>query len=400
MRTDRLTFTGSAGSELAARLERPVGPPVAYALFAHCFTCSKDLHAVRRISAALSGLGVAVLRFDFTGLGESEGDFADTSFSSNVDDLVAAADFLRAEHEAPQLLIGHSLGGAAALAAAGRIPEAQAVATIGAPCEPSHVRRLIDASAAEIEERGEALVNLAGRTFRIKQQFLEDLDQQKMEQRIGALGRALLVMHSPVDQYVGIDNASCIFMAARHPKSFVALDGADHLLTRAKDAAFAADIIAAWARRHVTAPERESSASGEVIVRGSGGGLVQQVIAEHHHLIADEPTSVGGTELGPTPYGYLLAGLGACTSMTMGLYARRKKWALETVEVRLQHGRVHAQDCADCDKSVGQIDEIRRTISMEGQLDDEQRARLMEIADKCPVHRTLTNEIKIRTEPG
>ena len=397
MRTEKLSFAGSTGHRLAGVLDLPLGRPRGYALFAHCFTCSKDLTAVRRISSGLIERGFAVLRFDFTGLGESEGDFGDSHFSANVADLVSAARYLGDTRERPTLLIGHSLGGAAVLAAAAELSEVTAVVTIGAPCEPGHVRKLFCSSEDEIAERGHADVELAGRTFRITKEFVEDLSRQKMQDSISRLSAALLVMHSPTDEVVGIDNARCIYDAARHPKSFVSLDGADHLLTRRPDSEFVAEVVSSWVSRYVGQPAQEETAEGEVMVRGTSAGLIQEVVAGTHHLVADEPTKLGGTDAGPTPYDLVLAGLGACTSMTLRLYARRKQWDLQDVEVRLTHGRIHARDCDDCDKESGFVDVIERTIEIHGELDSEQRERLMEIADKCPVHRTLVNEIRIRT---
>ncbi len=336
-----------------------------------------------------------MLRFDFTGLGESEGDFADTNFSSNVDDLVAAADWLRREHRAPQLLVGHSLGGAAALLAAEAIEECKAVATIGAPADPAHVTRLLAPARTMLEARGEAEICLAGRSFRIKKQLLIDLEQQDLRARVGELGRALLVCHAPRDAIVGIDNARQLFEAARHPKSFVALEGADHLLSDAADARYAAQLIAAWAERYLEREESKAPSSGVVTVRGGASGFAQEIVASGHRLRADEPERLGGENTGPTPYDLLLAGLGACTSMTVRMYAQRKKWPLEGVEVQLCHEKVHQTDCEDCESSGSKIDRIERRVILTGELDDAQRARLHEIADKCPVHRTLTEKTLI-----
>ncbi len=403
MSTSKVEFEGHDGSRLAARLDVPVVPLRAYALFAHCFTCSKDILAASRISAALGAHGIAVLRFDFTGLGMSEGEFANTNFSSNVADLVRAADYLRAHHQAPALLVGHSLGGAAVLAAARSIPEARAVATLGAPAEPVHVAtRLgpaVDTLKNSAEADAEVEVTLAGRSFRIRRQFLDDLDEQNLRAQIAGLGRALLVMHSPRDEIVGIDNARRIFEAAQHPKSFVALDGAGHLLERREDAIYAATMLAAWASRYLPPAAGDvPTDEGQVIVReASGGRLANRVRAGHHVLIADEPASAGGDDAGPTPYDYLLAALGACTSMTLRLYARRKNWAVERIGVGLRQRSVHAQDCADCESSVGRVLQIDRTIELHGMSDPAQRARLLEIADLCPVHRALKGEISIRT---
>jgi len=400
--SERITFPNAQGQQLAARLDSPPGQTRAFALFAHCFTCSKDVFAASRISRALAERGFAVLRFDFTGLGASEGEFANTNFSSNMHDLVAAADYLREHHDAPRLLIGHSLGGAAVLAAAERIREAVAVATIGAPADPAHVAHLLADARAEIEARGEAEVVLGGRAFRVQKQFLEDIAGQRLSDQVSRLKRALLIFHAPRDEVVGIDNAGAIFQAARHPKSFVSLDDADHLLTRREDAVYVAEVLAAWASRYLPpvaeiAP-RLKAAEGEVVVAETGQGRFAQIIqAGRHTLHADEPEGVGGDDTGPGPYDLVLAGLGACTSMTLRMYAERKGLPLESVLVRLRHDKVHAKDCADCETRDGKIDEITRELTVTGDLDDEQRQRLLEIADKCPVHRTLTSEIKIRT---
>ena len=401
MTTSAVHFPGAHGSRLAARLDRPDGTPRAFALFAHCFTCSKDTLAAARISAALAASGFAVLRFDFTGLGGSEGEFANTNFSSNIADLVAAADWLRAEHAAPQLLIGHSLGGAAVLAAAAKIPESVAVATIGAPSDPAHAARLLAPARAEIEAAGEAEVELAGRRFRVRKQFLDDIAAQPQREAIAGLRRALLVFHSPADTTVEISNAAEIFMAAKHPKSFVSLDRADHLLTRQEDAAYVATVLAAWASRylpHQPAAEKAAGTPGVVRVTETGSGkFAQEILVGPHRLIADEPAAVGGNDLGPSPYDLLLAGLGACTAMTLRMYADHKKLPLEKVSVELQHSKIHATDCADCETKEGKIDRIERVVDIRGPLDDEQRKRLLEIADKCPVHRTLHSEVLIET---
>jgi putative redox protein len=399
--TDRVEFQGSQGQTLAARLDRPATPPVAYALFAHCFTCGKDVHAAQRIAAGLAERGVAVLRFDFTGLGHSEGEFANTDFTSNVEDLIAAAAFLRQRYAGPQLLIGHSLGGAAVIAAAGRIEDARAVATIGAPADPEHVAHLFADARETIETQGTAQVEIAGRRFRIGRRFLQDIAAQTLHDDLGELRKALLVFHAPRDGIVGIDNATRIFTAAKHPKSFVSLDDADHLLSRRADASFVAQVLAAWADRYILpAPETAApeATEGRVVVQEAGGNRFRNlVLSGRHRLLADEPASVGGSDTGPSPYDYLLAGLGACTSMTLRLYADRKQLPLTRVRVSLAHRKVHAQDCADCEGTHGQIDEIDREIAVEGDLDASQRRRLLEIADKCPVHRTLEGEVKVRS---
>jgi len=405
VKSEKLTFESAGGETLAARLDSPEGEPRAYALFAHCFTCSKDIFAAKRIAGALAERGIAVLRFDFTGLGHSEGEFANTNFSSNVDDLIAAADYLRATRKPPELLIGHSLGGAAVLAGAARIPEAAAVATIGAPADPGHLAHMFQDSADEIAAKGEAEVELGGRRFRVKKQFLDDIASQNLEPALGNLRKALLVFHAPRDETVGIDNAGSIFGAAKHPKSFVSLDDADHLLSRKADAVYVAEVLAAWAGRYLGADQAaaesgaalEAEPSGVAVRERGEGRFAQEIAAGRHRLTADEPADYGGGDSGPTPYDLLLAGLGACTTMTLRMYADRKGWPLERAEVRLTHRKIHAQDCADCETREGRIDRIDRRLILQGPLDAAQRGKLLEIADKCPVHRTLTGEIKIDT---
>jgi uncharacterized OsmC-like protein/fermentation-respiration switch protein FrsA (DUF1100 family) len=401
MPAERFDFPNAQGQNLAALLDRPVGEPRAYALFAHCFTCGKDVHAARRIAEGLTALGIAVLRFDFTGLGSSEGEFANTTFSSNVADLVAAAAALRRAASAPAILIGHSLGGAAVLAAAADVPEAHAVVTIAAPCDPAHVTGLFKDRLDEIGAKGEVEVALAGRPFRISRAFVDDVAEQKLAERIADLRKALLIFHSPTDEIVGIENASRIFTAAKHPKSFVSLAGADHLLSRRSDAAYVANVIHAWAERYLDTPEAVSPSPGgprPVLVRETRVGRFQQeVTVGPHRFLADEPSDVGGLDSGPGPYDLVLAGLGACTAMTLRLYAERKALPLEAVMVELSHTRIHAADCESCETKEGTVDRIERAIALTGGLDADQRRRLMEIADKCPVHRTLNSEIDIRT---
>ena len=396
-----VTFPNTRGETLAGILNMPASKPLAYALFAHCFTCSKDIKAAANIARALNAEGIAVLRFDFTGLGQSEGAFADTNFSSNVSDLLAAVDFLESQHEAPTLLVGHSLGGTAVLQAAPQVPSAVAVATIGSPFDPAHVLHLFAGSEDALQEHGEAEVNLGGRPFLMKRQFVDDLGEQSLKDTVGSLRKALLVMHAPLDNIVEIDNASELFRAAKHPKSFISLDNADHLLSRATDSRYVGHVLAAWASRYLPATEIAepvSAANGTVVARTLSSGFRTDIRAGGHALVADEPLSVGGNNLGPTPYDLLSAALAACTSMTLQMYARHKKLPLESATVSVVHDKVHAEDCEDCESGAGKIDEFRRSITLVGELDQEQRARMLEIADRCPVHRTLHGEIKVRSE--
>ncbi len=403
----RITFVGADGvSVLSARIDRPACQPKAYALFAHCFTCGKDIKAAARIAEGLNQRGIAVLRFDFTGLGGSEGDFANTDFSSNVADLLAAANWLREHVEAPKILIGHSLGGAAVLAAASRIDEVKAIATIAAPASPAHVVQLFCDARDEIEKTGVAEVRIGNRTFRIRKEFLEDIDAHRLEESIADLRKALLVLHGPRDQIVGIDNATRIFVNAKHPKSFVSLDDADHLISRPEDSAYVAAVIAGWAERYVgtdgpaaTGQTDITAPPNAVVVSETRRGKFDQVVVvgDRHRLIADEPVAYGGLDTGPGPYDYLLAGLGSCTTMTLRMYADRKSLPLTRASVTLAHDKVHAEDCLHCETKEGKLDRITREIRLEGPLEPAQRQKLLEIADKCPVHRTLHSEVWIDT---
>jgi putative redox protein len=403
MPTEKFQFEGEGGHQLAAALDLPDGEPHAYALFAHCFTCGKDVLAARRIAIALAAKGIATLRFDFTGIGSSEGDFANSTFSSNVADLVRAAEHLRQTRSAPAILIGHSLGGAAILAAAGQIPEARAVITIAAPSDPAHVTGLFADHVDNIRAQGQAQVALAGRPFTIKREFLDDVAENGLMEKIKTLHKALLVMHSPTDDTVGIDNATRIFVAAKHPKSFVSLAGADHLLSDRRDSAYVADMIAAWATRYVdfAAAKHVTEAVDkprQAVVRETRTSKFQNTVTiGPHQMLADEPHSAGGDDTGPGPYDFLLASLGACKSMTMRMYADRKSFPLERATVTLNHSKIYAKDCAECETKEGMLDQIEVAIGLEGPLDADQRKRIIEIADRCPVHRTLTSEIRIVT---
>ncbi len=403
-RIERVTFAGGQGDELSARLDLPAGPPRAYALFAHCFTCSKDLKAASRIAAVLTDHGFALLRFDFTGLGASGGEFANTNFSSNVEDLVAAASWLRTHHAAPQLLVGHSLGGAAVLVAADRIPEVTAVATIGAPSDAGHTAELFDGALDEIAEHGEACVELQGRSFTIRQQLIDDLRSGGVTTAVAAFAGALLVMHSPSDNTVSVDHAAAIYGAARHPKSFVSLDGADHLLGRPADSEYAATMIGTWADRYLTdlsgAAAVPQASAPVVVAETTQGPFLNHVVVGRHRFLADEPESIGGFDAGPGPYDFLGAALGACTSMTIRMYADRKQLPLDRVTVEVSHDKVHVDDAADADTaetSKSRIDQFTRVLRLEGDLDDEQLASMLRIADRCPVHRTLEQSSQIVT---
>ena len=400
-------FNNEQGQELAGLLETPDKPTNTYAIFAHCFTCSKDIAAASRITRALAQQGIAVLRFDFTGLGNSDGDFANTNFSSNVEDLISAATYLEKNYDAPVMLIGHSLGGAAVLAAAQSINSIKALVTIGAPATGQHVEHLFSDAKDVILNEGEAVVNLANRKFTIKKQFIDDINSHNDTDHIQQLNSALLVLHSPIDDTVSIDEAATIYFAAKHPKSFISLDKADHLLTRREDSEYVASVVASWAGRYLDLAETNAEqssgtapavSSGEVFITEQNQNFTRKIFTENHQLIADEPLSYGGLNLGPNPYEYLLTSLGACTSMTIRMYANRKQLKLENVEITLKHDRIHAEDCSDCEQQTGLVDTINKKIRLYGDLTDEERQRLLEIADKCPVHKTLHNEIKITSE--
>jgi len=400
MNSINVLFNNQSGEKLAAKLELPAdSKPKAYAIFAHCFTCSKNLSAVVNISRALTMEGIGVLRFDFTGLGQSKGDFSETNFSSNIDDLIKANEFLKGEYNAPALIIGHSLGGAAVLAASHKLKNIQAVATIGAPADPVHVKHLFDKDLDEIEEKGEAQVSIGGRPFKVKKQLIDDLKKSSVKETLKELNKALLVMHSPQDAIVEVANARKIYESAMHPKSFISLDGADHLLSNKDDSMYVGKVIAAWAQRYLEFTETSDlSTDKQVVTRTGDDGYTTEIKAGYHFFLADEPESVGGKNLGPTPYDLLVAGLGACTSMTLRMYADRKKWPLEEVKVHLQHSKEHSQDCDNCEEKGAKIDVIAREIELFGDLTDEQKTRLLEIADKCPVHKTLHSDITIESK--
>ena len=401
MSLTKVTFTNTANQKLTGRLDLPTDQhPHNFVIFAHCFTCTKNLGAVRNISRALTAKGFGVLRFDFTGLGESEGDFEDTTFSGNVEDLIAAADFLKQEYESPTLIIGHSLGGAASIFAAAQIESIKAVVTIGAPSDPEHVKHLLRSNIEEIEKQGKAVVNLSGRDFTIKKQFLEDLETNSLSATVKNLNKALLIMHSPQDTTVGIKNAEDIYIAAKHPKSFISLDGSDHLLMQKEDSLYVGNVIAGWATRYIDIPEIEMLKSDHHVVANldDADGYTTQMKVGSHYMVADEPTDVGGNDFGPTPYELVSAGLAACTAMTIKMYVARKGWDLQNVEVHTSYDKKHKADCDNCESPGAKIDTFVREIKVTGNLDEAQKAKIMEIADKCPVHKTLHTETQVITK--
>ncbi|QTN39121.1 OsmC family protein [Cryomorphaceae bacterium] len=400
MRFVNIKFENRSGQRLAARLELPIDQhPEHFAIFAHCFTCSKNLSAVKNISHALSRKGFGVLRFDFTGLGNSEGDFAETNFSSNVDDLLDAAEYLRQNHRAPSILVGHSLGGAAVYFAANELESVEAVVSIGAPSEPEHVRHLVQNKEEEILEAGEAEVNIGGRAFTIQKHFLEDLESRKLEAILPYMRKSILIMHSPQDETVEVENARLLYNAAHHPKSFVSLDGADHLLSNGEDSFYVGEVIASWASRYLPRKEEKTLKSKhDVVGRIGTQKYTTDIQIDGHNIIADEPKDAGGQDFGPTPYDLVSAGLVACTSMTLRMYADHKGWPLTGVTVHVDHGKRHAEDCAAVDEGGKKIDHFDRFIELEGDLDESQRKRLLQIADKCPVHKTLHEEVVVNTQ--
>ncbi len=400
MNLKKVSFSNKEGQTLNGRLELPVDQhPHNMVLFAHCFTCTKNLSAVKNISKGLTSNGFGVLRFDFAGLGESEGDFAETNFSGNVEDLIAAAEFLEKEYQAPSLLIGHSLGGAAVIYAAAKLQAVRAVATVGAPSDPSHLKHLLKSSIEEIRSYGKAVVNISGRDFTIKKQFLDDLEKNSLSDVLETLNKPVLIMHSPQDTIVGIKNAEKLYHYAHHPKSFISLDGADHLLSNKADSLYVGKTIASWAERYLAVPDPADLKTSHQVVASldNDDGFSTQIKAGKHNLVADEPEDFGGNDFGPSPYELVSAGLSACTVMTLQMYAKRKKWDLQNVKVHTSYGKVHAEDCAACESKNAKIDTFERQISLTGSLEADQKKRLLEIADKCPVHRTLESNSHIKT---
>jgi len=400
MNIQKINFTNAEGQQLVGRLELPINQhPHNFAIFAHCFTCNKNLSAVKNITRELTSNGFGVLRFDFTGLGESEGNFENTNFSGNVDDLISASNYLKENHTAPTLLIGHSLGGAAVIFAASKIDSVKAIATIGAPSNPKHVKHLIQNSVEEIKATGKANVSIGGRPFTIKKQFLEDIETKSLPDVAKNLRKALLVLHSPQDTTVGIENAEEIYVAARHPKSFVTLDGADHLLMKKEDSIYVGSVIATWAKRYISIPKIDTISTTHQAVASldAEDGFTTQMTVGSHTMMADEPVSYGGNDFGPSPYEFVSAGLSACTAMTVQMYVKRKGWDLQNIEVHTSHTKVAKQIVENGEQKEIKVDTFNREIKLQGNLDDKQIQRMLQIADKCPVHKTLHSAIEVVT---
>ena len=398
----KVKFKNSNNYELSGKLEFPITQkPHAFAVFAHVFTGNKNLSATRNISRALTLNGIAVLRFDFTGLGESDGDFADSTFTSNVEDIVAACDFLEKNYSAPKVIIGHSVGGAASIFAASKVESVKAVATIGAPSEPKHVKHLLKSKIDEIKKDGKATVNIGGQEFVIKREFLQDLENNSMLEVLKDFRKAILVLHSPQDRIVEIENAAKIYHNAYHPKSFVTLNNADHMLTNKDDAYYAGNVISSWVNRYIDVGSVEQNklrTHKQVVAQLDNEGYTTDIIAGRHGFVADESEKLGGQDFGPSPYELLSASLGACTAMTLQMYARRKKWPLQEVRVHLSYERSYKEDCEHCDEKDRRLDVFEREIEVMGPLSPEQITRLKEIANRCPVHRTLESSSVVHTK--
>ena len=399
MRSEKISIKNRDGHLLSCQLDLPLDEkPKAYLLFAHCFTCNKNLTAIRNISLAITSQGFALVRFDFTGLGESEGEFSETNFASTVNDLIDVYDYFTKENKQPQVLIGHSLGGSAVVFAAGQLPDVKAIVTVGAPSDPGHVEHLLKDGISDIEKNGCGIVDIGGRNFTIKKQFLEDIRSHSLPETLKQLKKPILVCHSPQDSVVGIDNARKLFESAYHPKSFVSLDGANHLLSDSKDSRFAGNMIASWIERYLSIDEANLSnqkSTNQVNVRITKEKYTTEILSGEHRLLADEPKSVGGKDLGPNPYDLLLSALGACTVMTLRMYADRKGWELDEVEVGLDHKKDYPADCEDCENPKQKIDVLERKIRVEGNLTEEQKSRILEIADLCQIHKTLHSPVDI-----
>lgn len=402
MKSTKLNITNSKGQKLNAFLELPANQkPNYYAIFAHCFTCSSSLSAVKNISRTLTNYGFGVVRFDFTGLGRSEGEFAESHFSGNVDDLIAVSNFMSSQYESPSLLVGHSLGGAAVITAASQLNSVKAVATIGAPGTVSHVKHLFSHSVEEIKDKGEIDINIGGRPFKVNSDFIENFDKTDLPSVVKRLRKPLLILHSPIDTIVGIENAEQLYHNAHHPKSFVTLDNADHLLSNPKDSIYTGNVIGAWVERYFEPRENQMlETNGEQIVGHLNlieDNFTTSIQSKKHSMIADEPISFGGDDFGPSPYEYLNAGLAACTVMTLKLYAERKKWDLKEVFVYISHSRKHSDDLGIEKDRPTYLDHITKKLKFVGNLDEKQKQRLKEIASKCPVHKTIASEVVFDT---
>ena len=395
-------FLSKNGDKLAAIIDWPaLRKPVTFAVFAHCFSCNKNFKAVRNVSRSLTDHGLAVMRFDFAGLGDSDGDFADTNFSTNIDDILSAVKYLDELGHETQLLIGHSLGGSAALHAASQLDGIRAVVTIGSPSNAWHVTHLLDDKKEEIEKSGGAEVKLGLQTLTIKKQFLQDLQNQKSEQVAHRIQAALMVMHSPEDEVVEIENAAEIYRKAKHPKNFVSLDGMDHLISNKHDSEWIGSMIATWASRYLKSPPISKLISPhQVVGQNYAGEYTVEISNGTHGIYSDEPIDLGGNDLGMTPYELLSSSLISCTAITLRMYAQRKGWPVEGIRVHCNHGKRYADDCVDCEDPKKKIDHIERIIEIEGDLDQQQRSRLMQIAEKCPVHKTLHSVVEIDTREG
>ena len=403
MKTTKLEITNKKGLKLQAYLELPANQkPNNFAIFAHCFSCNSNFKATKNISRSLTNHGFGVLRFDFTGLGKSEGEFADSHFSANVEDLIDVHNYLETHYKAPSLLIGHSLGGAAVIVAASKLKNIKAVATVGAPATVGHVTHLFSHEPEDISEKGAIEVNIGGRPFKINEDFVADFSKTDLPKIIKELRKPILVMHAPFDKIVGIENAHEMYHNAHHPKSFVSLDAADHLLTKSSDSIYVGNMIGAWAKRYFE-PEQNNmiSSEGEQLVAHLNileDNFTTSIQTKKHSFIADEPENVGGDDFGPSPYDFLSAGLAACTVMTLKLYAERKKWDLQEVFVYITYSKKHRDDLdIDADKPT-RFDHLQKKLKFIGNLDEKQKQRLKEIAAKCPVHKTLQSKIIIETE--
>ena len=398
MKTERLNIVNKKGVELSAKLELPANQrPNGYAIFAHCFTCSSNINAVTNISRTLTQHGFGVLRFDFTGLGRSKGEFADSHFSANISDLLDVHQYMAEHYEAPSLLVGHSLGGAAVLVAASKLDAVKAVATIGAPASAEHTTKHFASQMEGISKGEKVAVNIGGRSFNINKEFVEEFQSVDLMEVVKSMKKPLLVMHSPFDKIVGIENAQKIYQHAFHPKSFISLDDADHLLTKKEDSIYVGNLIGTWIQRYFSVKSKdELSTEGEQVVGHLNlkeDNFTTSIQTKNHSIIADEPLKVGGDDFGPSPYELFSASLVACTTMTLKMYANRKKWDLQEVYVYVTHTKKQVQDG---DEKI-EISQLEKKLKFVGDLSEEQKTRLKEIAAKCPVHKTMLGDIEIET---